>query len=198
MIGFLITIHAIISVLLITVVLMQASQGGGLSGLSGTQTTNAIFGGRSAGNALSKITTYLAAIFMGLALLISLIASPGSRSGSSVIEDAQQDGSLAPNTESLSLPTVPLQEDIDEIIFQDSFVFYDEFDSLINNQDFNKIGKYYYENERGELFKYISSDQDLILNKDTLKVVELPGRGLKFSDGSFIVTFENQSKNCFD
>ena len=92
MIGFLITIHAIISVLLITVVLMQASQGGGLSGLSGTQTTNAIFGGRSAGNALSKITTYLAAIFMGLALLISLIASPGSRSGSSVIEDAQQDG----------------------------------------------------------------------------------------------------------
>ena len=114
MIGFLITIHAIISVLLITVVLMQASQGGGLSGLSGTQTTNAIFGGRSAGNALSKITTYLAAIFMGLALLISLIASPGSRSGSSVIEDAQQDGSLAPSTESLSLPTVPLQEDIDK------------------------------------------------------------------------------------
>jgi len=89
-------------------------KGGGLSGLSGTQTTNAIFGGRSAGNALSKITTYLAAIFMGLALLISLIASPGSRSGSSVIEDAQQDGSLAPSTESLSLPTVPLQEDIDK------------------------------------------------------------------------------------
>ena len=82
----------------------------------------------------------------------------------------------------------------DEIIFQDSFVFYDEFDSLINNQNFNKIGKYYYENEIGELFKYISSDQDLILNKDTLKVVELPGRGLKFSDGSFIVTFENESK----
>ena len=59
-------------------------------------------------------TTYLAAIFMGLALLISLIASPGSNSGSSIIEDAQQDGSLAPNSESLSLPTVPLQEDIDK------------------------------------------------------------------------------------
>ncbi|MDP6878035.1 MAG: preprotein translocase subunit SecG, partial [Candidatus Marinimicrobia bacterium] len=35
MIGFLITLHAIISILLITVVLMQASQGGGLSGISG-------------------------------------------------------------------------------------------------------------------------------------------------------------------
>ena len=31
-----------------------------------------------------------------------------------VIEDAQQDGSLAPSAESLSLPTVPLQEDIDK------------------------------------------------------------------------------------
>ena len=111
MIGFLITLHAIISLLLIITVLMQASQGGGLSGLSGGQTTNAIFGGRSAGNALSKLTTYLAGIFMGLALLISLISSSASTSSGSVIEDAQQDGSLAPNTENLSLPTVPLQEE---------------------------------------------------------------------------------------
>ena len=111
MIGFLITLHAIISLLLIITVLMQASQGGGLSGLSGGQTTNAIFGGRSAGNALSKLTTYLAGIFMGLALLISLISSSVSSSSGSVIEDAQQDGSLAPNTENLSLPTVPLQEE---------------------------------------------------------------------------------------
>ncbi|MFL3026165.1 MAG: preprotein translocase subunit SecG [Candidatus Neomarinimicrobiota bacterium] len=111
MISFLITLHAIISILLITVVLMQASQGGGLSGISGSQTTNAIFGGRSAGNALSKITTYLAAMFMGLALLISLISSPGSSAAGSVVEDAQQDGSLAPSTENLSLPTLPLQED---------------------------------------------------------------------------------------
>ena len=35
MLGFLITIHAIISVLLISVVLMQASQGGGLAGSIG-------------------------------------------------------------------------------------------------------------------------------------------------------------------
>ena len=111
MIGFLITLHAIISLLLIVVVLMQASQGGGLSGLSGGQTANAMFGGRSAGNALSKFTTYLAGIFMGLALLISLISSPRPGSTGSVVEDAQQDGSIAPSTENLSLPTVPLQED---------------------------------------------------------------------------------------
>ena len=81
MLGFLITIHAIISVLLVTVVLMQASQGGGLAGSIGGQTTNAIFGGRSAATTLSKITTYLAVAFMGLALLISclLYTSPSPR-----------------------------------------------------------------------------------------------------------------------
>ena len=79
MLGFLITIHAIVSLLLITVVLMQASQGGGLAGSIGGQTTNAIFGGRGAATALSKITTYLAISFMGLALLISLDISPSFR-----------------------------------------------------------------------------------------------------------------------
>jgi preprotein translocase subunit SecG len=108
--GFLITIHAIISLLLITVVLMQASQGGGLAGSIGGQTTNAIFGGRSAATALSKITTYLAVAFMGLALLISLVGSPSAGDGSSVIEQAQEERTLAPSNEELVLPTSPLQK----------------------------------------------------------------------------------------
>ena len=77
MLGFLIAVHAIISLLLILVVLMQASQGG-LSGSIGGQTTNTIFGGRGVATALSKLTTYLAVAFMGLALLISLVGSPSS------------------------------------------------------------------------------------------------------------------------
>ena len=42
MTGFLIIIHTIISVLLITVVLMQASQGGGLSGTFGGNAASSI------------------------------------------------------------------------------------------------------------------------------------------------------------
>ena len=110
MLGFLITIHAIISVLVVTVVLMQASQGGGLAGSIGGQTTNAIFGGRSAATALSKITTYLAVAFMGLALLISLLGAPSNIGGDSVIEKAQEDGLLIPTQESLSIPASPLEE----------------------------------------------------------------------------------------
>jgi len=107
MLGFLITIHAIISVLLIIVVLMQASQGGGLSGSIGGQTTNTIFGGRGAATALSKVTTYLAVAFMGLALLISLVGAPSVNGAGSVIEKAQQDGALTlpADDQKLSLPT---------------------------------------------------------------------------------------------
>ena len=110
MLGFLITIHAIISVLLVTVVLMQASQGGGLAGSIGGQTTNTIFGGRSATTALSKITTYLAVTFMGLALLITLLGRPTSGSAGSVVEQAQEEGSLETPTEMLSLPNSPVLE----------------------------------------------------------------------------------------
>lgn len=95
--------------MLVAVVLMQASQGGGLSGMGGGQ-TNAIFGGRSAGSALSKFTTYLAVAFMGLALLISLIGSSNNSPMDSVIEKAQQDGILTPTSEDLSLPTLPIIE----------------------------------------------------------------------------------------
>ena len=107
MLGFLITVHASISVLLISVVLMQASQGGGLAGSIGGQATNAIFGGRSASTALSKITTYLAAAFMGLALIISLLGAPDKVGNGSIIERAQEDGLLIPDTENLSIPTTP-------------------------------------------------------------------------------------------
>ena len=62
MIVFLIVMHTIVSVLLISVVLMQASQGGGLSGTFGGQAASSILGGQSAGNVLSKITTWLAVI----------------------------------------------------------------------------------------------------------------------------------------
>ena len=45
MVGFLITIHTLICILLVSVILMQASQGGGLSGTIGGGMSNAIFAG---------------------------------------------------------------------------------------------------------------------------------------------------------
>ena len=86
MIGFLIIIHTIVSILLVSVVLMQASQGGGLSGTFGGQAASSILGGQGAGNVLSKITGWLAAIFIGLAILISILSGPNEDSSSSVVK----------------------------------------------------------------------------------------------------------------
>jgi len=47
---------------------------------------------------------------MGLALLISLVGSPGTGGTNSVIEQAQEERTLAPNTDGLALPTPPIQD----------------------------------------------------------------------------------------
>ena len=94
MIVFLIVLHTIVSVLLISVVLMQASQGGGLSGTFGGQAASSILGGQGAGNVLSKITTWLAIVFIGLAILISILSGPSSEESSSLVKKASEDNPM--------------------------------------------------------------------------------------------------------
>tara|TARA_B100000676_G_C17401606_1_gene495257 strand:- start:153 stop:500 length:348 start_codon:yes stop_codon:yes gene_type:complete len=88
MIGFLVFIHAIISVLLIGLILMQSSQGGGLSGTFGGNAASSVLGGHNAGNVLSKITTWLASFFIILAIVISTLSGPSGDSTSSLVKDA--------------------------------------------------------------------------------------------------------------
>ena len=94
MIGFLIIVHTIVSILLVSLVLMQASQGGGLSGTFGGQAASSILGGQGAGNVLSKITGWLAAIFIGLAILISTLSGPNEDSSSSLIKKAAEENPI--------------------------------------------------------------------------------------------------------
>ncbi len=108
MVGFLIAIHALVSILLVSMILMQASQGGGLAGSIGGQTTNAIFGGRGAATILSKATTWLAIIFMALAVVISLIGTTASTATGSIVEEAAEERTLSP-AEGLSLPGTPME-----------------------------------------------------------------------------------------
>ena len=108
MTGFLIVVHTIVSILLITVVLMQASQGGGLSGTFGGNAASSMLGGNIAGNVLSRITTWLATLFLTLAVLISVLTSKSDGNVSSLVKDA------ADNRESLipSEATIPDEESV--------------------------------------------------------------------------------------
>ncbi len=99
MTGFLIFIHAVVSLLLITVVLMQASQGGGLSGTFGGNAASSVLGGQNAGNVLSRITTWLATLFLTLAVIISVLTGPSQNESSSLVKQAAENRPDIPSTD---------------------------------------------------------------------------------------------------
>ncbi|CAN5800255.1 hypothetical protein BH24GEM1_BH24GEM1_28710 [soil metagenome] len=68
----LLTLLIIDALLLSTVVLLQAGQGGGLASLGGA-TTDTVLGGRQAVTILTKLTWWCGGIFLALSLLLSLV-----------------------------------------------------------------------------------------------------------------------------
>lgn len=100
--GFLIVIHAIVSILLITVILMQASQGGGLAGTIAGGVSNQLFGGRGAASLLSRVTTGFAIAFITLAILINLISTVQTGERESLVKQ-ESESILTPGAD-LSAP----------------------------------------------------------------------------------------------
>ena len=114
MTGFLIAIHTIVSLLLIAVVLMQASQGGGLSGTFGGNAASSVLGGQNAGNVLSRITTWLATLFLVLAVIISVLSGPTDESTTSLVKRAAENRPELPvldDVPSADQPTLDLDDE---------------------------------------------------------------------------------------
>ena len=89
MFTFTLTVEIIVSILLILVVLMQSSKGGGLAGAFGSMNMGAVFGVRRTSDFLSKATQALATIFIVLALVINLWFLPrGEVQRESVIQQS--------------------------------------------------------------------------------------------------------------
>ena len=104
MVQFLITIHTIISILLIVVVLMQSGQGGLNSMMSGT--ANSMLGSSGANDFITKLTTVLGIAFIGLAMLIGALSGESSISSESILQkdaDSRQIDEMIP--QEFSLPT---------------------------------------------------------------------------------------------
>lgn len=81
-------IHALISICLILVVLLQQAKGAGLSPVFGGG--QSVFGARGAASFLQKLTAALAILFMITSILLAI--SPRFRSGRSGIEDQLKEG----------------------------------------------------------------------------------------------------------
>jgi preprotein translocase subunit SecG len=74
---FLNIIHIFVCVFLILVVLLQQGRGGGLAALGGASAQ--VFGGRGAGNFMTRLTAICATVFMITSVSLAYLASSGDR-----------------------------------------------------------------------------------------------------------------------
>ncbi|MBI3193646.1 MAG: preprotein translocase subunit SecG [Ignavibacteriae bacterium] len=90
-------LEIIVSLLLIIVVLMQASKGSGLAGAFGGSQMGAMFGARRAADFLGKATTVLAVVFIVLCLVINIFTLDSSAGAvESIIQQGQPTSVPAP------------------------------------------------------------------------------------------------------
>jgi preprotein translocase subunit SecG len=75
---FLNVLHVFVCLFLILVVLLQQGKGGGLGGLGGAAATQ-VFGGRGAGNFMTRLTAICAVIFMLTSIGLAYLSSGGDR-----------------------------------------------------------------------------------------------------------------------
>ncbi len=88
------TLYVLVSVLLITVILLQpGSKGGGLGAAFGGGGANSAFGAQGATPFLAKATYWLAALFLGACIFIEVLIV---RQGLSVVERSAPASSSAP------------------------------------------------------------------------------------------------------
>ncbi len=71
-------IHIFVCLVLMGVVLLQQGKGGGMGAAFGGATTQ-VFGGRGAGNILTRATAICAAVFMVTSVVLAYMSSSGDR-----------------------------------------------------------------------------------------------------------------------
>jgi len=107
MFGVLIGIEVIISILLILVILMQSSKGGGLAGTFGGASVGMMFGVRRTSDFLTNATQVLAIAFGVIALAVNIFFLPRT---SVVPESVLQRGPEGRPAPTMQLPATPPTE----------------------------------------------------------------------------------------
>jgi len=103
--GFLLTLHVIVSLLLIAVILLQpGAKGGGLGASFGGGGANSAFGAQGSAPFLSKVTYWLAAGFMATSLVIEVLIVKQNRS---VLDRTVKTAPAAPAAPALPMPHAP-------------------------------------------------------------------------------------------
>ena len=85
------TIHLILALLLISTVLMQRSEGGGLGSTGGSD--GGLMSGRSATTAMTKLTWFFAVAFLATSITLTILSANDSQNKSIIsLDEEDQDG----------------------------------------------------------------------------------------------------------
>ena len=103
MFTFLLVVHVIVAIALVGVILMQRSEGGGLTGGSPTGLMSA----RGAGNFMTRTTTILASIFILLSIALAALATV-SRKPDTIDASLARPATTAPDAAPAQNAPVPL------------------------------------------------------------------------------------------
>jgi preprotein translocase subunit SecG len=85
-------VHIFVCCFLMFVVLLQQGKGGGMGAAFGGGATQQVFGGRGAGNILTRATAVCAAIFMLTSVSLAYLSSSGDRAMKQRIVEEQRKG----------------------------------------------------------------------------------------------------------
>lgn len=108
MYGILVGILILDALILVTAVLLQAGQGGGLASMGGGAGTETIMGGRQATTLLTKVTWWTAGIFLFLALVLTFMSQAGTQVRSVLEGQGQTPTPVAPTPLPIETqPTAP-------------------------------------------------------------------------------------------
>ncbi|MFN7995579.1 MAG: preprotein translocase subunit SecG [Bryobacteraceae bacterium] len=99
-------VHVLVCVFLIIVVLLQSGKAADLAGAFGGMGSQTAFGPRGSATLLSKATTVSAIVFMITSLALSVLATRGSGSGSTVLDSTTTKQS-APAKPATKTPAAP-------------------------------------------------------------------------------------------
>lgn len=108
MITVLLVVHALVAIALIVVVLLQRSEGGGL-GIGSTGGMGGFMTARGTANLLTRTTAVLAAVFMGMSLLLAVMAgTPSKERQRSIFDTAPAPTAPAPAPSAPATPAPPI------------------------------------------------------------------------------------------
>jgi preprotein translocase subunit SecG len=105
MYSLLLVLLALDALILVTAVLLQAGQGGGLASLGGGAGTEQFMGGRQATTLLTKITWWCAGLFLFVSLILAVMSSNSAAPRSVLQGNVPAPAPIQPAP--LPLPTAP-------------------------------------------------------------------------------------------